>query len=100
MNKTLRNGLGAIVGLGIASISIGTESCAEKKEVYDILNGKCRQTSCGEVCYEGLHGEMIHAKIDRKYKGFPVENIEINIGECKLPVVDVTDDMLVLKNWE
>lgn len=100
MNKITRNGLGAIVGLAVAGLTLGsTEGCSGRKEVYDILNGQCRNTSCGEVCYNGVSSGMIHTKIDGKYIGFPIENSELNIEECKLPIVDVTDDLLVIKNW-
>lgn len=102
MNKTTRNGLGAIVGLAVASLTFGIDGC-EGKHVYDIPRGECRQTSCGEVCYGGLHGEMISAKINGKDKpstGFPIANRILYVRGCELPVVNVTDDLLVVKNWE
>lgn len=102
MNKTTRSGLGAIVGLAVAGLTFGTEGC-EGKRVYDIPREECRQTTCGEVCYEGLHSGMISAKVNGKNKdatGFPVENGLIYAMKCELPVVDVTNDLLIVKNWE
>lgn len=102
MNKTLRQGLGAIVGLAVAGLTFGTEGCAPAKQVYDIPKGECRDTTCGEVCYEGIHSGMISAKVNGKDKdatGFPVENMLIYVRGCELPVVDVDEDLLVVKNW-
>lgn len=102
MNKTLRNGLGAIVGLAVAGLTFGTEGCAPAKRVYDIPRGECRQTTCGEVCYNGIQGGMINANVKGKSEptGFPVENMLLYIDGCKLPVVDVTENLLVLQNWK
>jgi hypothetical protein len=99
MNKTLRKGLGAIVGLAVAGMTLGTEGCA-KKEVYDIPRGECRQTTCGEVCYNGIKGDMISADVDNRNIGFPIENMLVYVRGCEMPVLEVNENLLVLKNWQ
>jgi len=92
-----KNTLLALV-LGTAALGF-----AAKKEVYDIPKGECRQTSCGEVCYNGIQGGFISAKVNGKNKdptGFPIENMLIYVRGCELPVIDVTNDLLVTKNWQ
>mgnify|MGYP001559206668 CR=1 FL=1 len=103
MNKTLRNGLGAIVGLAVAGLTLGTNGCTPAKHIYDIPTGECRNTTCGEVCYEGIHGNMISAKINGKDKpstGFPIANRLLYIRGCEMPVNYVSDDLLVVQNWQ
>ncbi|MFH1066102.1 MAG: hypothetical protein V1734_06355 [Nanoarchaeota archaeon] len=88
-----KNTLLALV-LGTAAIG-----CA-RKEVYDIPRGECRQTSCGEVCYNGIREGMISADIEKSNMGFPLVNGLVYVKGCEMPVLEVSDDLLVIKNWQ
>ncbi|MFA5888415.1 MAG: hypothetical protein WC852_06930 [Candidatus Nanoarchaeia archaeon] len=100
MNKTTRKGLGAIVGLVVAGLALGTEGCAPAKQVYDIPRGECRQTTCGEVCYNGIMEGMINADIEERNMGFPLVNRLVYVKGCEMPVLQVNEDLLVIKNWQ
>ena len=90
----VKNTLLALV-LGTAALS-----CDVKKEIYDIPKGECRQTSCGEVCYNGIRNGIINADIEKRNMGFPLVNRLVYVKGCEMPVLEVSEDLLVIKNWQ
>ena len=89
-----KNTLLALV-LGTAALD-----CAPAKQIYEIGNGTCEQTSCGEVCYNGIKQGMINADIEKRNMGFPLVNRLVYVKGCEMPVLEVSEDLLVIKNWQ
>lgn len=91
------NAKNTLLALVLGTAAIG---CAAKKEVYDIPKGECRQTTCGEVCYNGIREGMINADIENSNIGFPLVNRLVYVKGCEMPVLEVSEDLLVIKNWQ